>query len=141
MRDATPDSLWKRRAFLSGLAVATAGLALGERGWRRVAAQDAISPLPIPGGSPGIAELGGTLFHVYGPGTDAGGDPPDAEPITITDFNGMVGLAYISGMATRTNTVTGESRMLPFVSNDMRFMKGAYRGTDGQVHQGAFALI
>jgi hypothetical protein len=31
--------------------------------------------------------------------------------------------------------------MLPFVDSDMRFMKGVFRGTDGRIHQGAFALV
>ena len=68
-------------------------------------------------------------------------DPVDAEPATITDFNGFVGLAYISGTVAQTNPATGEVRRLPFVNNDMRFMKGVFRGTDGQIHQGAFALV
>jgi hypothetical protein len=65
----------------------------------------------------------------------------DAEPATITDFNGFVGVARISGTVTRTNTATGEVLTLPFVNSDMRFMKGVFRGTDGRIHQGAFALV
>jgi hypothetical protein len=84
--------------------------------------------------------MAGGLFHVYGPGAE-GVDPPDAEPITITDFDGLIGLAYLTGTVRRTNTVTGEVRELPFVDSDMRFMKGVYKGTDGQVHDGAFAFI
>ncbi len=104
------------------------------------AAQADARPRPIPGGSPVIAQLGGTLFHVYGPGAD-GLDPDAAEPITITDFDGLVGLAYMSGMVQRTNMATGEVQHLPFVDSDMRFMKGRYQGMDGQVHNGAFAFI
>jgi hypothetical protein len=65
----------------------------------------------------------------------------DAEPVTITNFNGFMGLAYISGMVTRTNTSTGEVLTLPFVQSDMRFMKGNFRGADGRVQKGAFALV
>jgi hypothetical protein len=68
-------------------------------------------------------------------------DSVETEPSTITDFNGFFGLAFISGMVTRTNVVTGEVLTLPFVESDMRFMKGVFRGTDGGVHQGAFALV
>jgi hypothetical protein len=75
---------------------------------------------------------------VFGP---AAFDPIDAEPATITDFNGFDGLAYISGTVTQTNTATGEVRTLPFVESDMRFMKGVFIGTDGRTHQGAFALV
>jgi len=121
------------RAALGTLAVGTAfstglwkpGLAFGGQ---------SSSPVPIPGGTP---VLGGG-FHVFGPGEI---DPPDAEPITITDFNGFIGLAYLSGMVTQTNTSTGEVQKLPFLSSDMRFMKGVFRGTDGQISQGAFALV
>jgi hypothetical protein len=75
---------------------------------------------------------------VFGPGLI---DPADAEPSSITDFNGFIGLAFISGMVTRTNTKTGEVRTLPFVNSDMRFMKGVFKGTDGRTHQGAFAFV
>lgn len=80
----------------------------------------------------------GRTLSLFGPGLI---DPIDAEPSTITDFNGFVGLAYISGMVTRTNTATGEERTLPFVNSDMRFMKGVFRGTDGRMHHGAFAFV
>ena len=91
-------------------------------------------PLPIPGGSPKIG------FHVYGPGLP-GLDPADAEPSTITNLDGVVGLAYISGMVTRTTMSTGEKVRLPFLTSDMRFMEGVYRGVDGKPRQGTFALI
>jgi hypothetical protein len=66
---------------------------------------------------------------------------PDTEPITITNFNGFVGLAYISGMVTETDLSTGAQRRLPFLTADMRFMHGVYRDTNGQVRQGTFALV
>jgi hypothetical protein len=75
---------------------------------------------------------------VFGPGII---DPPDAEPSSITDFNGFIGLAFINGTVTRTNTVTNEVRTLPFVNSDMRFMKGVFKGTDGRTHHGAFAFV
>jgi hypothetical protein len=78
---------------------------------------------------------------VFGPTPDGSFDPIDAEPSTITNFNGFVGLAYISGTVTRTNTATGEVLTLPFVDSDMRFMKGVFRGTDGRLHHGAFAFV
>ena len=54
-------------------------------------------PLPIPGGSPAL----GGGFHVYGPTPDGSFDPIDAEPSTITNFNGVVGLTYVSGTVSR----------------------------------------
>jgi hypothetical protein len=76
---------------------------------------------------------------VCGPGR--GSSPPDLDPSTITDFNGFVGLAFISGMVTRTNMTTGVSRRLPFLTADMRFMQGVFRDTEGRVSQGTFALV
>ena len=96
------------------------------------------APVPIPGGSPNID---GGHYHVFGPGPAGGIDPIDAEPSTITNFNGYVGLAYLSGNVTQTNTDTGEENLYPFVDSDMRFMTGTFRGTDGKEHQAAFALV
>src|SRR5437016_13815780 len=94
-------------------------------------------PLPIRGGSP---KLGGN-FHVFGPSPDGSFDPIDAEPATITDFDGFVGLAYINGTVQRTNKRTREVRTLPMISSDMRFMTGVFRGVDSRVHEGTFALV
>jgi hypothetical protein len=68
-------------------------------------------------------------------------DPIDAEPITITDFKGVVGLAYLDGTVRRINTTTKEIQTLPFLNTDMRFMKGVFRDTAGELHKGAFALV
>ena len=91
-------------------------------------------PVPIPGGSPAL----GGAFHVFAP---AFIDPIDAEPITITDFNGFVGLGYVSGMVTRRKRSTNEVKQFPFLDSDMRFMQGVYRGVDGRVRRGTFGLI
>jgi hypothetical protein len=97
------------------------------------------APVPIPGGTP---VLNG-LYHFFGPasGMSGTGDPIDAEPITITNLDGFVGIAYLSGMVTRINTKTRERLRLPFMNSDMRFMTGNFRGTDGNIHQSTFALI
>jgi len=95
------------------------------------------TPVPIQGGTPAL----GGAYHIFGPGPAGGLDPIDAEPATITNFNGFVGLTYVDGMVTQTNTATGEVRRLPFVSSDMRFMKGDFKSADGRIHQGAFALV
>ena len=128
-----------RRQFMRKAAgVAAVGTVLGAGVLRpgQAKAHQAHEPVPIPGGTP----VFGGDFYVFGPGFP-GFDPPDAEPSTITDFNGFLSLAYISGEVTRTNRATGEVRTLPFVNNDMRFMKGIFRGTDGRMHHGAFAFI
>jgi hypothetical protein len=128
-----------RRQFVRTTAGAmAAGAALGHAIWPGAvrAAKSAGEPLPIPGGTPAL----GGAFHVYGPGAP-GLDPVSAEPCTITDFNGVVGLAYISGTAQRTNNATGEVAELPFLSSDMRFMQGLFRGADGRVRRGTFGFI
>jgi hypothetical protein len=94
------------------------------------------APVPVLGGTP---LLGGS-FHVFAP-APTGADPIDAEPITITNFDGLVGLSYTSGMVTRTNIQTGETLRLPFINSDMRFMQGDFRGADGRIHHGTFALV
>jgi hypothetical protein len=65
----------------------------------------------------------------------------DQEPITITDFDGIIGLAFINGMVTETNTTTGDQRKIPFNMADMRFMQGVFLDTNGQERQGTFALV
>jgi hypothetical protein len=109
-----------------------------EDGQHRIRYPWTFAPVPIPSGSPGL----GGFYHVFGPGPPApGSDPIDSEPATITNFNGFVGLAYLSGNVTQTNTETGEENLFPFVESDMRFMTGTFRGTDGKEHQAAFALV
>lgn len=119
---------------------AAVGASLGSGWWQPQLAWASFpgTAVPIPGGSPAIASAFGTLYHVFAP---VGLDPIDAEPATVGNFNGFVGLAYLNGMVTRTNTKTGEIRRLPFVGADMRFMQGEFRGTDGKVHQGTFVFV
>jgi hypothetical protein len=111
-----------------------AGAMMGRPGSRLLSAHgpDHANPVPIPIGSFG--------FHVNAPGFP-GLDSPDADPSTITDFQGFTGLGYISGIVTRTHRQTHERVDLPFGFADMRFMDGEYRGFDGRVRKGAFALI
>jgi hypothetical protein len=45
------------------------------------------------------------------------------------------------GMCEQRNRTTGETRSLPFIMNDMRFMKGMFRGHDGHVRGATFALV
>jgi hypothetical protein len=137
------QSLLSRRHFARTTAGAAAfGVALGsevseEHVPHRMRYPWTFAPVPIPSGSPGI----GGFYHVFGPSPVEGGDPIDSEPATITNFNGFVGLAYLTGNVTQTNIETGEENSYPFVDSDMRFMTGTFRGTDGKEHQAAFALV
>ena len=124
-----------RRQFARTAAATAFAAAVGSELWTPGLVEAAsFAPVPIPGGTPAL----GGAYHVFGP---AAFDPIDAEPATINNLNAMVGLAYVSGMVTQTNVKTGEVRRLPFVDSDMRFMQGVFRGTDGKVHQGAFAFV
>lgn len=124
-----------RRQFARTAAASAFVATVGARLWAPHLVEAAsFAPIPIPGGTPAL----GGAYHVFGP---AAFDPIDAEPTTITNLNAAVGLAYVSGMVTQTNIKTGEVVRLPFVDSDMRFMQGVFRGTDGKVHQGAFAFV
>ena len=124
-----------RRQFARTAAGSAFAATVGSRLWTPSAVEAAsFAPVPIPGGTPAL----GGAYHVFGP---AAFDPADAEPATITNLSAAVGLAYVSGMVTQTNIKTGDVVRLPFVDSDMRFMQGVFRGTDGKVHQGAFAFV
>jgi hypothetical protein len=125
-----------RRHFVrSATGALAAGAALTSGVWTPLASaheRDPANPVPIPIGSFG--------FHVNAPGfPDL--DPVDADPSTITDFRGFTGLAYISGMVSRTDRQTHAKVELPFLFSDMRFMEGEYRGFDGRVRRGTFGFI
>jgi hypothetical protein len=123
-----------RRRFLRTSAGALAvGATFGRQLLRPMVAQAAgTDPIPVAG-SPNLAP-----FNVWAP---IFVDSIDAEPATITNFNGNVGIAYLSGSVTRTNRVTGEVDTLPFLDADMRFMQGVYRGVDGKPRQGTFGFV
>lgn len=125
----------RRRFIRTSLGTLAAGAVVGRQLLRPQTAYAAGSdPIPVPG-SPTLAP-----FHVWAPAAP-GFDSADAEPATITNFNGMVGLAYLSGKVTRTNLTSGAVDYLDFTDADMRFMQGVYRGVDGKPRQGTFALI
>jgi hypothetical protein len=133
-----PSGITRRQFARTAAGTAAFGGAIGT-GFLKPALANTLpsfAPVPIPGGTP---VLGG-FYHVFGPASGLL-DPIDAEPSTITNLDGFVGLAYVSGMVTRTNTKTGEKLRLPFRESDMRFMKGNFRGTDGNIHKATFALV
>jgi hypothetical protein len=133
-----PSSITRRQFAGAAAGTAVLGGALGSSLFRPALADTRASfaPVPIPGGSP-YDGLNG-MFHFFGPNSI---DPIDAEPSTITNLNGFVGLAYIDGTVTQTNTQTGEALRLPTIHSDMRFMQGEFRGADGRIHHGSFALV
>jgi hypothetical protein len=122
-----------RRQFITAAAGAT-GMALGAgilAPGATLAHGGTVSPRPIPGG---IDPFGnGHIFHVFLPGHGA-------EPSTVYDLNGVVGLANLRSMGTATDTDTGTTTRL--ISDvDTRVMQGIYIGVDGERHTGTFAFI
>ena len=82
-------------------------------------------PVPVP------ANPGAFGLHIYFV-------DPNTEPSAITNFNGKVGAAIVDGTGMGT-TAAGTKRYL--FDTDMRFMQGAFRGTDGRVREGTFAFV
>jgi hypothetical protein len=127
-------------AAVAGGAAATAGMWLPQ--FAKAAAFAEGDPAPIPGGT--LLPFQPTSFHFFFPtpnpfSTDTiangGGDLS-----TIYDFTGSVGVAEINGHGLGTETATGVTTPL-FWAADVRFMKGDYRGTEGDNRTGAFAFI
>jgi len=80
----------------------------------------------------------GVQSHIQAPPFLLG---PDSDPATVYNFQGVTGLAYISGRCTQQNRLTGETIRRWYRSNDMRFMKGVFRGHDGHVRDAAFGFV
>ncbi len=128
------DHFWERamlsrRQFIR-TSVGATGAVLSSALWIPAVAHASggaqVPPIPIPGGvAPGL--------HVFLPGHGA-------EPSTIFDFNGFVGVAHLQGTGTGTNTGTGATTPLLF-DIDNRFMKGVYVGVDGKKHRATFGFV
>ena len=89
-----------------------------------------------PGGNP----FGGPAVHFGLPGPADNTVPTlprviGGEPSTITDFNGSVGVVLVDGTGT-----DGSGNPLLWEA-DLRFMRGVYRGVDGDFHFGTFAFV
>lgn len=88
--------------------------------------------LPIPT----TLDIFGQQFHVQAPPFTGA----DSDPSSVYNFEGSVGIAFISGSVKRRNRKTGESQTMPYVFNDMRFMQGRFEGRDGHVRAGTFVF-
>jgi hypothetical protein len=118
-----------RGGFIKTTAGVSAGV-LGSHVWLPTLATAAGSnaPNPIPSTTV-IGPFG--AFHLHFP-------VPGEEPATITDFNGVTGVAHVTG--TGTGMEAGVSNPLTFDA-DMRFMQGLYTGQDGMNHSATFGFI
>ena len=81
-------------------------------------------PVPIPGGA-----------HLFSPGPRSRGMGLHVEPSSISDFQGVVALAYLTGSAT-----DGDSHLYD-LAVDLRIMSGDYVAADGPAQTGTFAFI
>lgn len=124
-----------RRRFL-GVSAGTTGLLLGGAAWSS-ARPSTCEPRPIPHTLDPDGPGGLPPIHILLPGV---AHPADADPSTITDFNGHVGYAIIDGTGTRTDLTTNAVTQNPF-EVDLRFMEGEFVSADGRHCHGAFALI
>ena len=116
-----------RRRFLAGAGLGAVGV-LGSQvagAGPALAARRAGEPRHIPGGIQPFGP-GTEVFHVFLPGT--------GEPSTITDFNGFVGVAHITG------TGAGANADLSF-DVDNRFMTGEYIALDGRHFNASFGFL
>lgn len=121
-----------RRRFMQGSGALIAAATIAGVARPRVLQAAGNDPIPVPG-SPAFDP-----FSIWAP---IFVDSIDADPASITDFNGVAGIAYVSGMVRRTDTSTGDVDVLPFLDADMRFMQGVYRGVDGKPRRGTFGFI
>jgi hypothetical protein len=122
---------WERamsRRTLFGAAAGAAGAVVGSGvlGGRSAWAGGA-DPKPIPGG----LTAGGVGWHLFLPGEGA-------EPSTITDLNGVVGLLDVTGEG--VGRQGGVEAPFPF-ETDVRFIQGRYIAVDGRLRFGTFAFI
>ena len=131
---------WSRRDFLK--------TAVGAAAFGAAASGGLLRPARALAGGPGIGLVEpipttfeffpGVPSHVLAPPFLFG---PDSDPATVYNFQGVSAIAFISGTCEQRNRKTGETRTLPFQLNDMRFMKGVFRGHDGHVRDASFGFV
>jgi hypothetical protein len=130
---------WSRREFLK-TAAGAAALGSAATGWllRPDGALASGPGIGLVEPIPSTLELfPGVHSHVLAPPLTGA----DSDPATVYNFHGASAIAFISGTCERRDRKTGETRTLPFLFNDMRFMKGVFRGRDGHVRDAAFAFV
>jgi hypothetical protein len=133
--------LLSRRGFMQA-AGAAGGLAVASRWLLPTAASAAPMtsrrmPRPIPETLSG-ADFGDPsnthVFHILPPLGPQNGQYSD--PITITDFQGVIGRTEVTGTGTGTPNKTKYN-----FDVDMGFMQGVFVGTDGRQRHGTFGFV
>ena len=117
-----------RRQLLSSTVGAASMFLTTGRGRQAYAQATGVAPKPIPGG----VTNSGVFIHHF---------PPvlGNEPSQITDFDGLVALARITGSGTGTDSSGAISRLT--FQADMGIMSGIYIGIDEQPYLGSFGFV
>lgn len=136
------DHAMSRRQFLKSTGAAS-GVVLSSGLWMPLVAHAGVQaePRPIPGTTnlqvPNGPNLGERhfFFPTTNPFSTVTVKNGNGDPSTITDFNGVVGVADLDGTGK-----DGDGTELLWGA-DVRFMKGVFVGEDGEEHYGTFSEI
>jgi hypothetical protein len=135
---------WSRRRFLQvgGLLVGAVAAGLPWGGGTALAAKPGSGiPSQLPDFSPVLQGVFGIEIPFFLPiETDpfAGGFDPVANPATIWDFNGSLGLIDAAGVSDPNNNSDGVARRW---ACDVRFMQGVFRDRAGRTQPGAVGFF
>ena len=135
---------WSRRQFLQAsgllLGAVTAGFPWG--GGTVLAAKPGSGiPSQLPDGSQALEDFSGLPIPFFRPievNPFAGVFDPVANPTTIWDFNGALGLIAAHGVSDPDRNSDGVAR---FWNCDVRFMTGEFRDRRGHTQQGTFCFF
>lgn len=134
---------WSRRQFLQG-SVALLGTvaSLGFSQGTVLAAKPGTGiPKPLPDFSPLLFDVFGVDIPFFLPievDPFTGELDPLANPSTITDFNGFIGLVEAAGVSDAENNADGVPRTW---ACDVRFMEGVFADRAGRKQRGAFGFF
>ena len=135
---------WSRRHFLqaSGLLVGAVAAGFPWGGGTALAAKPGSGiPSQLPDFSPILQPIFGVEIPFFLPievDPFAGAFDPVANPATIWDFNGFLGLIEADGVNDPNNSSDGMARRW---AGDVRFMTGVFRDRDGRTQRGTFGFF
>jgi hypothetical protein len=135
---------WSRRQFLQASSLLLGAVAAGFPwgGGTALAAKPASGiPSQLPDGSQVLEDSSGLPIPLFRPievNPFAGVFDPVANPTTIWDFNGALGLIAAHGVSDPDHNSDGVAR---FWNCDVRFMRGVFRDRGGHTQQGTFCFF
>jgi hypothetical protein len=136
--------LWSRRQFLQAsgllLGAVAAGFPWGE-GTAFAAKPGSGLPSQLPDGSQALEDALGIPIPFFRPievNPFTAAFNPVANPTTIWDFNGALGLIAAHGVSDPNHNSDSVAR---FWNCDVRFMTGEFRDRDGHTQQGTFCFF